>query len=199
MVLESIMSGRFRPGDRVKEQDFVETLGVSRTPVREALQLLESRRFLQNEPGRGLVVTKLSKQQFLQLYAVREVLEGAAARLATQYALPSEIALMHQILDAFTASRKVEELVRYDVALHRAIAEAARNQYIQEYLSNVAETLSLLQTSTFSVPGRQEIADREHRAIVAAIESRNAEAAETASRFHIQEAQRFRLLMISFD
>ena len=196
-LLEAIRAGRLLPGERIREEDVAQSLGVSRTPVREALQLLQARRLVELAPGRGIVVMELNRQQVLELYAMREVLEGAAARFAAQHAVAPEIAVMKHLLDEFTAAKgDPEKLARINNNLHRTIYEAARNRYMHEALNNLEDALSLLRNTTFSLPERQASADREHRAIVAAIENRDSDAAEAESRRHIREAQRARLSML---
>jgi DNA-binding GntR family transcriptional regulator len=159
-----------------------QSLGVSRTPVREALQHLQARRLVEMAPGRGIVVVELNTQQVMELYAMREVLEGAAARFAAQHALPAEIAMMHELLAEFDAAAgDPQRLAGINNALHRTIYEAARNRYMHEALNNLEDALSLLQNTTFSLPERHASAAREHRAIVSAIESRDSEGAEAAT------------------
>ena len=196
-LIQAIRKGTLRPGDRIREEEVAQALGVSRTPVREALQLLQTRRLIEMTPGRGVVVMELTKQQVLELYAMREVLEGAAARFAARHASPTEIALLHQLLDEFSASAgDAEHLARINHMLHRAIYDAARNVYMQEALANLEDGLSLLQNTTYSIPERHASADQEHRAIVAAIERRDMDGAEALSRLHIRESQRIRLSML---
>ena len=195
-LVEAIRNGRLRPGDRIREEEVAHSLGVSRTPVREALQLLQAKRMVEVAPSRGVVVIELTTQQVLELYAMREVLEGAAARFAAQHASSTEIGLMQQLLEDFTAAAgDPEKLFRFNRMLHQTIYEAARNRYVQEALTNLEDGLSLLQNTTFSLPQRHAPADREHRAIVAAIEQRDLDGAEALSRLHIREAQRVRLSM----
>jgi DNA-binding GntR family transcriptional regulator len=196
-LIQAIQRGVLRPGDRIREEEVAQSLGVSRTPVREALQLLQTRRLIEMAPGRGVVLMDLTNQQVLELYAMREVLEGAAARFAAQHASATEIALLQQLLDEFTRNAgNPEQLAKLNHMLHRAIYEAARNAYMQEALANLEDGLSLLQNTTYSIPERHASADREHRAIVAAIERRDMDGAEALSRLHIRESQRIRLSML---
>lgn len=196
-LLEAIRAGRLQPGERIREEDVAQSLGVSRTPVREALQHLQARRLVEMAPGRGIVVVEFNTQQVMELYAMREVLEGAAARFAAQHAVGAEIAMMRELLGEFSSSQgDPAKLARINNALHRTIYDAARNRYMQEALNNLEDALSLLRNTTFSLPERFDSADREHRAIVAAIESRDSEGAEAASRLHIREAQRARLRLL---
>jgi DNA-binding GntR family transcriptional regulator len=196
-LLDEIRAGNIKPGDRIREEDIASVLGVSRTPVREALQQLQLRRLVELAPGRGTVVVKLTTHQVMELYAMREVLEGAAARFAAQHALPAEVAIMDGLLHEFEESADdVRRLARINYALHQTIYEAARNSYMHEALKNLEDALSLLQNTTFSIPGRHTSACAEHRAIVDAIRERDSEAAEAASRAHIRAAQRARLKML---
>src|SRR3954466_7612889 len=94
---DAISDGRIAGGERVREEEVARNLGVSRTPVREALQRLQQRGILILGPGRGLVVAQLSHEQVVELYAMREILEGSAARFAAMHATADEIATLYQL------------------------------------------------------------------------------------------------------
>lgn len=193
---QAMRDGRFRQGDRVREEDVARLLGVSRTPVREALRQLQSDGLLNVSSGRGLGVVALDRSQVLELYAMRELLEGAAARLAAQHATPAEVAFMEHLLASFRRTRDPEQHARINRALHIAICDAAHNRYMVQSLNQLSDALSLLRGTTFSVSGRARTADLEHRAIVAAIAAGNSDAAEAAARAHIRQAQALRLQML---
>jgi len=195
---EAMRDGRFRQGDRVREEDVARSLGVSRTPVREALRQLQSDGLLNVASGRGLGVVALDRSQVLELYAMRELLEGAAARLSAQHAIPAEIAHMEHLLASFRKTRDPEEHARINRALHVAICDAAHNRYMVQSLNQLSDALALLRGTTFSVAGRARTADLEHRAIVEAIAVGNSDLAETAARAHIRQAQALRLQMLSY-
>ena len=91
---DGIWEGRFAHGERIREEDMGRALGVSRTPVREALQRLQQRGLLTVGLGRGLAIAQLTKSQVIELYAMREILEGSAARFAAQHAHSTEIDLL---------------------------------------------------------------------------------------------------------
>jgi len=102
---------------------------VPYTPVREALNRLSARGLLEVAPGRGLVVTRLDRQQIMEIYALREVLEGTAARLAAQHASPSEIEQLSVVLGQFIASAgDLEKLRRFNRLFRQAIYEASHNR-----------------------------------------------------------------------
>ena len=192
----AIREGRFRRGERIREEGIARSLGVSRTPVREALQRLQERGMLQMAPGRGLVTVELNRQQTLELYAVRETLEGLAARFAAQHAVESEISLLHRLLDDFQAAGEDAKLLaRINRKLHQAIYDAARNRYLLQMLNELQEFLTLLGGTTFVLEDRRQQANLEHRELVAAIEARDPARAEEAAREHIRRAQQARLEM----
>jgi DNA-binding GntR family transcriptional regulator len=191
---DGIWEGRFAHGERLREEEIGSALGVSRTPVREALQRLQQRGLLTVGLGRGLVVAQLTKTQVIELYAMREILEGSAARFAAQHAHSTEIDLLHR-LQAELADAGGEDpivLITLNRRFHQAIYEAAHNQYLMQTLDELNDSLALLHSSTFRVPTRRAETDMEHRSIVKAIERRDLEAAEAKARNHIRQAQRTR-------
>ena len=191
---DAIWEGRFARGERLREEEIARVLGVSRTPVREALQRLQQHGLLVVGAGRGLVVAELSKQQVLELYAMREILEGSAARFAAQHATATEIEILYRLQRELAQAGADDPLVLLNLnrRLHQAIYEAAHNQYLLATLNSLHDSLALLHSTTFRVPTRRRESDEEHRRIVAAIEGRDPEAAERAAREHIRQAQRTR-------
>jgi len=193
---EALRDGRFQQGDRIREGEIAKSLGVSRTPVREALRRLQTRGLLDFGGGRGLGVVELSRTQVRELYAMRELLEGAAARLAAQHATPTEVTYMRHLLDESRSARDPQRLAMINLTFHRAIHVAAHNRYVVQSLNDLSEAMSLLRGTTYSMKGRPESADVEHRAILDAIEKGNPDAAETGMRAHIRKAQDLRMQMM---
>src|SRR5215510_1817998 len=190
---DAIWDGRIAVGERVREEEIARELGVSRTPVREALQRLHQRGLLVLGAGRGLVVAELSQHQVLQLYAMREILEGSAARFAAQHATDTDIAILYRLQrELANADPDAMLLITLNRRFHQAIYEAAHNQYLLQTLNMLHDSLALLHNATFRVPSRRSDSDEEHRRIVAAIERHDADAAEAAAREHIRQAQRTR-------
>jgi DNA-binding GntR family transcriptional regulator len=190
---DAIWDGRIAVGERVREEEIARNLGVSRTPVREALQRLQQRGLLVFGAGRGLTVASLSQHQVLQLYAMREILEGSAARFAAEHATAPEIALLWRLhKELCKPDHDATALVTLNRRLHQAIYEAAHNQYLLQTLGVLHDSLALLHSTTFRVPSRRQESDEEHRQIVEAIEQHNPDRAEEAARQHIRQAQRTR-------
>lgn len=193
---QAIRDGRFQQGDRVREDDIAKSLGVSRTPVREALRRLQARGLLDFGSGRGLGIVELSRVQVLELYAMRELLEGAAARLAAQHATSTEVGYMRHLLNQFRSAKDPEQLASINRTFHGAIRDAAHNRYMVRSLNDLNEALALLRGTTYSIHGRPETADIEHRAILDAIEKGDPDTAEREARAHIRMAQILRMQMI---
>jgi DNA-binding GntR family transcriptional regulator len=196
---DAIHSGRFRAGDRMREADLAEWLGISRTPIRDALKRLEGDGLVSAAPRRGLVVSQLEQQQVSELYAVRDVMEGLAGRLAAQHASPAEIGAMRDLLErqAHTRSEDFAGLARLNRLFHDVIYRATHNRYLINTLDGFESSLALLPGTTYIAPGRAATALREHGELVDAIEKRDIERAENVARTHVRAAERLRLLMIS--
>lgn len=193
---EAIHKGKYARGERIREEEVARSLGVSRTPVREALSRLQAGGLLEMASG-GLVVTTLTRPQVIELYAMREILEGSAARFAAQHAAPSEIATLHHLARIFERSGDdPAKLAHVNDELHNAIYDAAHNRYLMRTLNELHDALALLPDTTFASEGRREAAIVEHARIIDAIEKRDADEAERAAREHIRKAQEARLAMM---
>ena len=190
---DAISDGRIAGGERVREEEVARNLGVSRTPVREALQRLQQRGILIVGPGRRLIVAQLGHEQVIELYAMRQVLEGAAARFAALNATTAEIAKLYELQEQLKTAEGDDMLhVTLNRRFHQAIYEAAHNRYLTQTLEALNDLFALLRSSTFRQrpPGRN--ADEERRRIIAAIERRDPDLAEKEAREHILRSQRSR-------
>lgn len=195
-LIERIRSGQLTPGTRLREEDLGAELGVSRTPVREALARLQARGLVEIASG-GLAVVALTRPRIVELYAMRGMLEGAAARFAAQNASVGDLAGLRHVSELFAAADDdAEAVARLNIAFHEAIYEAAHNRYLTRMLADLNDSLALLQSTTFSVTGRSEAAKIEHGRIFSAIEARDADGAEIAARDHIDHALEARLTLL---
>ena len=190
---DAISDGRIGAGERVREEEVARNLGVSRTPVREALQRLQQRGILVLGAGRGLVVAQLNQQQVIELYAMRQILEGSAARFAALHATPAEIAILYQLQEELKAAESAPLLhVSLNLQFHQAIYEAAHNRYLMQTLESLLDSFALLRNATFRLPHAPRDSHEERRRIIAAIERRDPDQAEKEAREHILQAQRTR-------
>jgi DNA-binding GntR family transcriptional regulator len=193
---QALQAGLYRPGDRLREEEIARELKVSRTPVREAFGRLQTKGFVEPGGAKGLIVRRLDMAEILELYAMREILEGAAARLAAQHASPPEIDALADLEAAFEQAGTSAEMARLNRLFHRGIVRAAGNRYLQNALEELQDAIALLGVTTFSVAGRPPTAGQEHGGILAAIAARDADRAEALARTHIREALRARLKLI---
>ena len=191
-----IRVGEFRPGQRLREAELATLLNVSRTPIREAIRRLASDGLTEVAPSRGVMIIKLDKQRVRELYALRETLEGAAARMAAQHASPAEIAAMRELLEAGKAAKELDQITRLNRLFHQAIQDAAHNRYLAQALVQLSDSLALLPGTTYEVPGRSKAAYEEHMKIIKAIENRQPEKAEELARHHIAMAGQTRIRMM---
>lgn len=193
LILEAINVGLYAPGDRLVESELAERFGVSRTPIREALQRLETQSLLIRD-GRSLIVGALDHNQLSELYAVRAELEGLAARLAAQHAVAEEVRVLRKMIGE---DRKLvgdpAALALANRRFHKQIHLASHNRYLVQQLDLVHRTMALLATTSLAVEGRSEGSLDEHEAIVEAIENGDGEAAYAALKQHISKAFETRL------
>lgn len=187
-ILEAIDVGVYRPGDRLVESDLAERFGMSRTPIREALQRLETQSLLTRD-GRSLIVASLDHNQMAELYVVRTELEGLAARLAARHATDEEVQVLQDMVhDDRTLMDDPSALARANRRFHKQIHLASHNRFLVQQLDLVHRSMALMATTSLAAQGRGEIALAEHQAIVDAITQRNEDAAYKALRDHISVA-----------
>ena len=194
LILDAIEAGHYMPGDRLVESELAERLGVSRTPVREALQRLETQGMLRRD-GRSLIVAALDHNQLSELYAVRTELEGLAARLAARHATVEECRVLRRMVsdDLALLGGEPRLLAQANKRFHRQMHLASHNRFLVQQLDLVHRAMALMATTSFAAEGRDEVALAEHAAIVTAIEAADGNAAYLALRRHISQAFETRL------
>ncbi len=194
LILEAIERGDYKPGDRLVESEMAERLGVSRTPVREALQRLETQGMLTRD-GRSLIVASLDHNQLAELYTVRTELEGLAARLAARHATDEEVRVLQAMAseDRKLIGGDPRALSRANKRFHRLIHLASHNRFLVQQLDLVHRSMALMASTTFAAEGRDEVALDEHEQIVRAIAAHDGDAAYHALKSHISKAFETRL------
>lgn len=194
-IREAIREGSLTPGQRLVERDLAVQLGVSRTPVREALRLLEAHGLASTLAGRGLIVTSLAADEVFELYYAWENLEGLAARTAAQHATALEIDALRQIHALWDAAGTPRTLGRLNKRFHAALHVATHNRFLARALRTIDDSVTLLGLTTYTIPGRGREVATEHGDIVEAIARRDATAAEEAARRHIRRAGQLRMAL----
>lgn len=188
MILEAIDMGEFKPGDRLVESDLADRFGVSRTPIREALQRLETQSLLTRD-GRSLIVASLDHNQLAELYVVRAELEGLAANLAARHATAEEVNVLRDMVEGDRSLiGDPTAMSRANRRFHKQIHLASHNRYLVQQLDLVHRSMALMATTSLAAVGRDEDAIAEHDKIVSAIEARDGAAAGEALRAHISKA-----------
>jgi DNA-binding GntR family transcriptional regulator len=188
-LIEEILNGRLAPGERIVEMRIAQQFGVSQAPVREALRDLDLLGFVVSSPFRGAIVRQLSVEELVQLYPIRAVLEGLAARhaatridAATVTKLERLLATMRTAADRGDNRRAVEA----DFAFHLTIVEASGNRLLQQIWDRMRLATTTFLTVSKSHHSLREIVDR-HAAVVDALRTHDPDAAERALRLHIEE------------
>ena len=191
---DAIQQGELKPGQRVMEIEVADWLRVSRTPVRDAIRRLEAEGMLEHEPRNGLVVARLDRQAVMELYVMREILEGTAAGLCARHASDMELQDLADLVDRERErAGDFEGLARHNRRFHEAIHRGAHNRYLEKSLAAVNDSMGLLGTPLMLLPHRAKTAAQEHARLVGAIQRRDPDAAEEAARGHVRAAQRERL------
>ncbi|MEO0342419.1 MAG: GntR family transcriptional regulator [Pseudomonadota bacterium] len=193
MIVEAIDVGVYGPGDRLVESELAERFGVSRTPIREALQRLETQAMLVRD-GRSLMVASLDHNQLSDLYAVRAELEGLAAQLAAKHASPEEVRVMFAMIEADRGiASDPKKLARANRRFHHQLHLASHNKYLMSQLDMVHQSMVLLGNTSLAADGRGDQALDEHVEIVQAIEAGDQPRADQAVKRHLSFAFEMRL------
>lgn len=187
LLLERILSGEYRPGERLVETRIAQELGTSQAPVREALRDLELLRFVESEPFRGARVREVSEEELIEIYPVRAAIEEVAAREAAMRldgdveALEAELVAMHRAAD----TGDLHEQVSHDVAFHRLIVEASGNHVLIETWTSLRIEARTIVTALRAGIDGHEIAEL-HRPVLEALRAREPEQAGAALRRHVE-------------
>lgn len=194
-IQEDIITGRLAAGSKITEPGLAKHYGISRGPLREAIRRLEGRHLVTRVAHVGARVVSLSLRELLELYDVREGLEGMACRLAARHMSGSDIAGLRQLLEQHEAQAELQENLAYyqkegDLDFHYRLVQGSGNQKLVSLLCGELYHLVRMYRYRFSSSsGRPQRAFREHHQIVDAIEQRDEELAEMLMRRHIRSAR----------
>ncbi|AMV44999.1 GntR family transcriptional regulator [Paraburkholderia caribensis] len=172
---------------RLDERALSESLGVSRTPVREAMTLLEQEGFLRMVPRRGIYIVRKSKREIVEMIQMWAALESMAARLATLHATDEEIARLRHMFDQFRDSTPAEHIAEYsdaNIAFHQSIVELSKSQIILDTIKNIFIHVRAIRRMTISQSDRASRSIVDHLRIIEALEKRDTELAERLVRDH---------------
>src|ERR1700756_2909545 len=172
---------------RLDERMLSESLGVSRTPIREAMTLLEQEGFLRTVPRRGIYIVRKSKREIVEMIQMWAALESMAARLATLHATDEEIARLRHMFDSFRDSTPAEHIEEYsdaNIAFHQAIVELSKSQIIVDTIKNIFMHVRAIRRTTIAQSDRASRSIGDHMRIIEALERRDTELVEELVRQH---------------
>ncbi|MGE5415307.1 MAG: GntR family transcriptional regulator [Acidobacteriota bacterium] len=189
---EAIIGGVLKPGERMMEVQMAEELGVSRTPVREAIRKLELEGFVVMIPRKGAYVAGISLKDVADVFEIRAALEGLAASLAAERITEEELEELERILvrkAEIIEANDLLQLVEIDTLFHENLYKASRNEKLVQIINNLREQIQRFRSTSLAYPGRMKEALDEHRKIVEAISERNISLAQHLAQEHIENAE----------
>lgn len=191
VIEDKILSGELAPGTALIESKLCEELGVSRTPVREAIRQLESEQLVKTVPNKGTIVVGVSQKDIVDIYNIRILIEGLAARLAAENITPAELERLKEVLDLqefYTIKGDLANLGKYDNSFHLLIYDACKSRQLQKTLADFHHFIKRARGVSFEKAHRASVALEEHRAVYEAIAAHDGDAADAAMKQHIGNA-----------
>ena len=185
---QRIYSYDLKPGEWIDEQALAESFGISRTPLREALKVLNSEGLVVLKPRRGCFVAELTEQDLDEIFPVMALLEGRCAYDAVRKAKPPDLKRLDEIhakLEKFAAAGDIERYYEQNYIFHEAVQKLAGNLWLQKMVGDLRRFLKLLRGRQLKLPGRLEASLKEHRLIMAAFHNQNPAAAEKIMYDHL--------------
>lgn len=190
-IEKNILNGTYKSGEQLTEKKLSEDLGVSRTPIREALRQLEYEGLVKAIPNKGVTVMGFSEKEIIDIYKIREGLEGLAARLASENATKKEIVAMKETveLQLFYAEKNESEKVwELDRIFHKQLYAACKSRPLQSILSMLHNYLQKPREISMTTGNRASISAVEHQNILKEIIAKNGDNADKAARDHVSAA-----------
>ncbi|NLW06924.1 MAG: GntR family transcriptional regulator [Clostridia bacterium] len=189
---EVIIKGQLKAGERLMEVQLAEELGVSRTPVREAIRKLELEGLVVMIPRKGAYVADMSVKDIADIFEIRAALESLAAGLACESITEEEMEELERMLIKFAEcvhKGELEKLVEADTQFHEIVYRASRNKRLVQIISNLRENIQRFRAISMGMAGRMRETLEEHKRLVEAINARNVELARRIAREHIENSE----------
>ncbi|QDR83286.1 GntR family transcriptional regulator [Sporomusa termitida] len=189
---EAIVNGTLKPGERLMEIQLAEELGVSRTPVREAIRKLELEGFVVMIPRRGTYVADLSIKDINEVFEIRTALDVLAAGLAVERITEDELEQLERLLveiGELIEEDDADKIVESDSQFHDILYRASRNDRLVGIINNLREQFTRFRSISIQYPGRMQKSVEEHRRLVEAIASRDTDLAQQLAREHMENSE----------
>ncbi len=194
LLREAILKGKLEPGEKITEVEVAEQLNVSRTPVREAIRMLELEEFIVIVPQRGVFVSGVkSKKEIDDIFQVRVELEGLAASLTAKNITPEQIDELNYYSNQIKKCIEDDDLkrcIKIDISFHQIIYEASENKWLQKFLDSLFEQMTRFRAQSLAQRGRMKKALNEHKELGAALSDGDSERARKLAREHIKGARK---------
>lgn len=190
-IQKDILNGRYKPGEILTETGLCTELGVGRTPVREAIRQLELEGLVQLIPNRGVVVRGISTKDIEDIYTIRMMIEGLAARWAAENIDEQELKDLKETIELeefYTVKKDTEQLLKLDSKFHEIIFKASKSKTLLQVLRIFHKNVRRARDASFSSPGRAMKVLEEHKAIYEAISRRDGDEAEKVTTRHVKNA-----------
>ena len=174
-IEEAILSGQFKPRERLVEMDLISRFGISRTVIREALKRLEAKGLVRTVPYRGAMVADLTVEEVAEIYFVRTELEKVAARLVLEHITEKEVQDLKRLAKEVERNlrEKTHQMIEKDSEFHQTLFKVSRNRYLSEMIDFLRTKAHIVQFNAWSLPHRIEQSIVEHREMIKAIEGRD--------------------------
>lgn len=188
-IRDDILNGRYQQNTELKEAAIGAELGVSRTPVREALRQLELEGLVNIIPNRGAYVNMITAKDVQDIYMIRSMLEGLCARWATEYITDEQLEALEETLclsEYHTKKGNCEKLYELDSQFHEQLYSASNSRILNHVLSDFHDYVKRVRRVTLATQGRSEKSTMEHRAIFEAVRGRDAGRAEELAKVHVK-------------
>jgi DNA-binding GntR family transcriptional regulator len=187
-----ILERQIPPGGKLNEGDLAKALGISRTPIREAINRLEKEGLVKIIPQRGAFVVQFTEKDIYELFLIRENLEGLAAYLATSKMSEKDLAKLESSVEGFSEPFEEKEIRRYareDFKFHQAVVQFSEAQRLISLISTLHDYIRIFRLTTIGVSGRMKTSLDEHRELLQAFRERRPEEAERRMREHIRHVR----------
>lgn len=193
ILRENILNGKYAPGDNLIEMKIAAELNVSRTPVREALRQLELEGLIESIPNKGVTVKGITVKDMEDIYKIRVLLEGLAAKLAVENIADDEIKKLQEIYDLmefYTAKNDINAISKLNTEFHDVIYAATKSNVLQHILKDFQFYVKWARHESLSSPGRKEEALKEHLSILEAFKNKDLEAAGVSLKIHVENSSK---------
>ena len=190
-IQNDILNGLYQPGENLIETKLSEEMGVSRTPIREAIRQLELEGLVQSIPNKGAIVKGISAKDIEDIYTIRMLIEGLAARWAAEKITPEELEELKEAVELeefYTVKNDISHLLRSDSRFHDIIYKACKSKPLMHTLSTFHHHVQRARSISMNSPGRARQVLEEHKAIFRAITDRDADRAEKLTTEHVRNA-----------